>query len=505
MGESALKQKSVQSGLLTVLLLMQPMLDVLSYFMGQMGSTTVTTVLRTVLLFAVSFCGFAYSERKKVYALFWGVIGGFWLLHMASCLRGGYVQPMADAAEYLKLVQFPLWTLSFITLFQKLEDPARWAAGILTANFGLILFVILLSYLTGKPVYTYDYPERDMQIGILGWFGVANAQSAILTMLVPGVLLWAFRSRKLWLFSLCSLLGFGLLYVTGTRLTYYAALLTAGAFLVLILLERRQWLFCLPLLLSLILLLAFRGVSPMAERQARTADSYAIYEKKAQAIMGEDKDFVYKEGEEIPEETLQKIRKVYTDVYGQEGLYGTVLLGDLIDRFGVEAVMEQYHYSTQPQVLYNGRTKKLTALRMVWEEKDFLTKLFGFEYAEATLGDNIYDPENDFPALLYYNGYLGAGLYLLFAAFFPLSLLIAALREWRKLPELLTPELGAWALIFSFALGAALFSGQALRKPSVTVYFSLAAALIYITLHPPEPLRLYVKYARKDVVFRKKV
>lgn len=507
MAETALKNKlSNHTGeFMAALLLIQPLLDVLSYFMQEAGTTTVTTALRTVLLFSVSFYGFAVSGRKQAYAACYGLVAGFWLLHMLNCFRVGYAHPVADAAEYLKLVQFPLWTLSFITFLRNREGLDAQIVGILAADFMLILLVIGISYLVGMPAYTYDFPERGIQIGLLGWFGVPNAQSAILCMLLPPLLLWGFRSKKLWLFCVVCGFGFALLYFTGTRLTFYGAVLTAAVFLVLILFDRRQYLFCLPLLVALALLMGLRGMSPMAQRQALTADSYAVYQEKTDAIMGEDKDFVYREGEELSNEVQEKIRRVYLEIYGQEGLYGAPLLGDLIDRFGVDAVMEKYRYSIKPEMLYNGRVKKRTAVAMVWEEKDFLTKLLGIEYSEATLGGNIYDPENDFPALLYYEGYLGAGLYLCFILYFLWLILAALLKNIRYLPALLTPEVGVYLTMAAMALGAALFSGQALRKPSVTVYFSLSAALLYNTLRPLESPRIYREYGRAPVVTLKKV
>ena len=127
---------------------------------------------------------------------------------------------------------------------------------------------------------------------------MANSQSSIITLLVPPLLLWGLRSRRLWQFCLCCLFGFGLLYFTGTRLTYYGAILIALAFLALLVFRRQQLLFCIPLCVALVAVIACRGMSPMAERQALTADSSAIYQQKADEIMGEDKDFVYKQGEE---------------------------------------------------------------------------------------------------------------------------------------------------------------------------------------------------------------
>lgn len=507
MNEHSLKFGPVQSKftaytgeLMAALLLFQPLLDVLSFFMQDLGATAVTTALRTVLLFVVSLYGFVVSDKKRTYVIFYSVIGGFWLLHMLNCLRSGYLDPVADTAEYLKLVQFPLWTLTFITLFRKERELDYRIVGVLAANFAIILLIIAISFLI-YPVYTYDYPDRGMQIGVLGWFGVPNAQSAILAMLVAPLLLWAFRTRKLWVFSACAVLGLGLLFFTGTRLTYYAAILISAAFVVLIFLNRQQYLFTLPLLVVLVLVVAFKGMSPMAQRENFRLESHSIYREKTETIMGEDKDFVYGE-QELTEAVKAKITRVYEEVYGGIGVYGNPLLGDLLERFGTETVMEAYHYTTDPDILYDARVKKLKVVDLLWQEKDFLTKLTGFEYTEVYLGDNIYDPENDYPALLYYYGYLGTAAYLLFTAYF----LWIALRAFLRNPRgALTMQLGCAAMMYAMALGSAQFSGQSLRKPSVSVYFSLAAAFLYMETHPEHEHRGKMFYERSSVVFRKEI
>lgn len=143
--------------------------------------------------------------------------------------------------------------------------------------------------------------------------------------------------------------------------------------------------------------------------------------------------------------------------------------------------MEQYNYATDPQTLYNTRVKKLTAMEMVWQKQDFLTRILGFEYAQCHVGSHIYDPENDFPALLYYYGYLGVGLYGAFCLYFVLISLKGLVGDWRRV---LCIEFGVPAMMLAMMLGGAQFSGQVLRKPSVTVYGSVAAALLYVYLHP---------------------
>ena len=479
--------------ILAALLLIQPLLDVLSYFMRDLEATAVTTALRTVLLFTIGACGFLLSEKKRAYYIFLGVAGGFWLAHMLSCLRLGYVDPVADAGEYLNLIQLPLWTLCFVTFFRQKPRLAQQSAGLLAANFAIVLAIIALSYLTRMPEYTY----ARIQVGILGWFAVPTAQSAVVSLLTCGLLLWACRTERFWVFCVGALLGFGLLYATGTRLAYYSAILLAGGFFILFLLARgKMLLYCLPLAAVITALFLLWNVSPMTQRREAAQDSYEIYQAETDAIMGEDKDFVYTGGP-IPKDVEKKIRRVYEEVYTQENAVGAPLLGDLLDRFGTERVMEAYRYSTRADVLYHTRTKKLKVMELTWAEQDTLTKVLGFEYANSQLGGNPYDPENDFPALVYYYGWLGAGLYCSFAGFVLLAVLARLLWHLRRLPEFLTVELGAYSMMFCLGLGAAQFSGNVMRRPSVTVYLSFAAAQIFQEIFRDSGRKLVARYEHR--------
>lgn len=480
---------------LAAIILLQPLLDVLSYFMNEYGSTVVTTTLRMILLVAVSLLGFALSRRKRAYILCFSAVAALWLLRALNCLRLGYQDPIGDAAQFFKLAQFPLWTLSFITLLGAREGLDLRAAGLLAANLGTVLLVIALSYAVGMPVYTYDIPSRGVQIGLLGWFAVPNSQSAIVAILTLGALLWAYQKGRVWLFCAVCVPSFGLLYFTGTRVPYYSGILIAlGLSLLVLLAGGRMRLCCVPLLLAAVLMVGFKGSSIMEYRQTLTQDSNSIYQAPADEIMGEDKDYVYTGGE-VPPDILKKITRVYEEVYGGESFAGDPLLGDLLERFGTERVMESYNYTTKASVLYNVRTKKLKVTSMLWEDGDLATRLLGFEYASAILNDNCYDPENDFPGLLFFYGYLGCGLYVAFAGYFLLSAAWRCVKNIRRLPEVLTVPLGTWAMILALGLGAAQFSGHVLRRPSVTVYLSLAAAQLYLLTH--DASGLHARYERR--------
>lgn len=499
-----MKTSNLQEGLapragelLAAILLIQPLLDVLSYFMQQFGSTAFTTALRMALLVAVSLLGFGLSGRKKPYLICFGAIGGFWLLHSLNCLRLGYADPVGDAAEYCKLIQFPLWTLSFVTLLQCREDIETRAAGLLAVNLGTVLLVIALSYAAGMPAYTYDIPSRDVKIGLLGWFAIPNTQSAIVSMLVIGALLWAYSTGRLWVFCVACVPGFGLLYFTGTRLAYYSALIMALGFFVLVLIPGgRMRLCCVPLLIAIALFIGFKGASIMEYRQTLTADSFRVYQEPADEIMGEDRDYEY-QGGEVPPEIKEKIAMVYEDVYGGLSFAGTPLLGDLLDRFGVQRVMEAYGYTTKASTLYSARPKKLTVASLVMEEQDFVTRLLGLEASSVVLNGTNYDPENDFPALICYYGYLGTGLYVCFAGYFILAAARSFLKGLRSPERAWLVGLGAWTMMLVLGLGSAQFSGQVLRKPSATVYMSLAAAQLYLLVNAPAHGKPRVHFERR--------
>lgn len=482
---------------LAALLLMQPLLDVLSFAMAKLDATVITTLLRLVLLLAVTGYGFLLSRRKLMYAGVIELAGLFWLLHMINCLRQGYEDPVGDAAEFLKILQLPLWTMAFVSMFRSRDGLAEDAFGVLPVNLLIILFVICLSMIF-YPVYTYDYPERGVQIGLLGWFAVPSAQSAVLCLLAPGVLLCGLRSENLPLFSLSALLSLGMLFATGTRLCYYTALLLAAVFLVLILITRRPLPLVIPLAVLFVLLLALRGVSPMEQRQELSQTSYDAYQEKIDAIMADAPD------EDSPQRR-EALTRVYEEIYGQEGLYGETLLGDLLTAFGTDRVMEALDYSADAHVLNNMRTRRLTALSLQWEEKDFLTHLLGMEHAAATLGENTYDPENDFPALVFYIGWLGTALY---CGFLLWVLGVGFVAFLRRMPALLTAEFAAPVLMFVLALGAAQFSGNVLRRPSVLVYFAFAAAEIIFQAETARGGRgrlLRGSYHRNPAVTMKKI
>ena len=158
--QTAIENK--MSAVVLALLVIQPVMDVLSYFLGEMGSNALSTALRFLLLAAVAFLGFFVSSKKKIYFLFYGAVALFWIAHMLNCRRIGYQSFVADMANFLRILNFPIFTLSFVTFFQKGKEIQKSIYLGFAVNLGEVLLFTALPWVLGRPVYTYGV----LQVGV---------------------------------------------------------------------------------------------------------------------------------------------------------------------------------------------------------------------------------------------------------------------------------------------------------------------------------------------------
>ncbi len=497
-------------GIVLAVIVLQPLMDVLSYFLGEWGSNTFSTLLRVAFMGLVALLGFLVTDKKKLYILFYGLAAAFWAAHVANCYRIGYQSVVQDSANFLRIVSFLVFLLSFLTFLRKGDGVVKSIYLGFGLNFGLFLLFTAAPWLTGHPIYTYD----TLFVGVMGWFSIPNAQSTILVMAAPLALFWAYRTGKWPVFLLASLLCFGLLFATGTKLTFYSIFIIGGAyiFLFVLQLQKQSVKFALPLLLLLAAAFLFRHQSPMALREQMSAYSRGLYDQMVEETLkstGTDEEVIktIQRGvnrKQTNERTLEEIHRGLISVYTSQDTYGE-FLHDMNQRFGVYRVMDAYNYSASSGILSDFRVMKSLFSRMVWEEKDLCTRFLGYEYNEVVVGDTIYDLENDFPAVYYFFGYTGFGLYLLVFAYIVVAVLRAYFLDVRAcygtlparagwgwilrvlgalgqgLRRFLTVEMGAVGMSFLLAVIAAQISGYVLRRPNVTIYFAISAAcLLYL-------------------------
>ncbi len=451
-------------------MLLQPLMDVLSYWLDATGTgNALTTLLRFGFLAVIMVIGFLLSEKKRYYFALAAVLLLLTAGHIWACSQAGYGQPMVDLANMLRIYQLPMMTLAFISCF-------RAAKGAMTAVrkswlwcMVIVFAVELFSVVTGSNPYTY--PNKS--VGILGWFYFANSQSAILSMMVPVALAWVLETKKdkPWLVTLCSIMGLGMLYGLATRLAY-AALIGTGAALVitLVILSRTKgWKVrtcAVVLTICTVAALAGYGVSPMSENNRLVAQNRLLKMADIEEKIAADEAAALQQG--LTGTELQEARLL--------SAYEEYLPG-VTGYFGISRTAALYEYSDNVDVIADMRLQRLNFNKMLMEDSPRSAFWFGLEREDIVHDGVTYDVENDFHGIFYLCGAVGLGLMVLFLGVILLRVLLALLRNFKTV---FTMEAAGCGIGLICCLAHAYFTAGVLRRPNAITYMAVLLAMAWV-------------------------
>lgn len=450
----------------------QPVLDVASYWLEELDRSTMPTLLlRMGLLAAAVLLAFCLSERKRVYFLAAGICAALLGCHMLACVQAGYVDPVGDVTNFIRVVQMPVLVLCLGTFLRQNRRCFAALQNGLTAALWVVLAVELVSILTGTDASAYDNGH-----GVLGWFSNANSQSANVACLTAISLSWqlAWKKRRPWLFWLTALGGLGTLYLMCTRLAYLGLVVITGGLGVMLLLLRRDRRLAAALLALCALSVAVLPISPLGHHW----DNGNLYEEGRQQdvndLLGEDREELLalaqrqREGA-LPQEEHSRLVEGLAPVYRE-------YVGDFVELFGLEQTMELYDYTADILTFADVRPKKLAFAEALMDASPVTARLFGVELARFTVGDNNYDVENDFHGIYYLYGAVGLAAYVGFLLYF-VGLILWAL--WKDAQRYVTLEAVGHGLALAVCMAHALFTAGVLRRPNASVYLSAMLAAIW--------------------------
>lgn len=467
------------------LLLIQPVMDVISFWLQRFGlSTAPTLVLRMGILGITILYGFLVSDRKQVYYIAAAVCVAIAAGHVYTCLQlpDGYVSPIQDLTNYVRVVQMPLLAICLITFLRQNEETFAAIQRSLTGVLLMILAVEILCMVTNT-----DYGTYTDGIGTIGWFSNTNSQSNNLCILVPISLAWQLvqEKRNMPLFWVTAVLSFAALYFFGTRLAYLGIYATCiGLSFTIFLVRRRDWKIAAALLGIAILATALMTYSPMVEhmrvnggiqneRQGyinmQIGDDLEEVKALIQKVPGNSGNSSSSEEKGMTEEERQQLIEDLTPVYEH-------YVSDFVEIFGAEKTMEMFNYSIDVHDFSAIRPKKLMFAQMLMNDSPVSSQIFGLNLARFTVGENIYDVENDFHGLYYLYGWVGLGAYLLFLAYFVYLIIWALIKNARKY---YTPEAAAYGIAFLMCLAHAYNTAGVIRRPNASIYLSVILAVFY--------------------------
>ena len=436
-----LNKKDVYLKIIEWFILLQPVVD----FLTSLSVRFVTFPLTFGIVVRVIFTGlmcfylvFFYKEKSKrilvgylLAVVAYGVL--FIGFQVATAGTGVLVE---NAKMFFKTFYF-LFVLVFFFARYK-ETGYLISDKLLAVVFAEYTLSIFLSAVTNTSFVSYEFAT-----GYVGWFYAANEVGAIVAVLGPVALLFAFETKKLWAkLSLGFLFCFSAVYI-GTKVPYYAAIGALGLLMVMyiakILRTKKGMEFMVQgaaVMFSLILL--YQLNSPMKQNSS--------------VFMGEHFDSHVTDVLDPDEEDPDHLDE--NDPNGKKPTkFSLVLNWFLSDRlYYAENAINSYAEA--------GPAHKLIGLGNHFQLRDGRTLI-----------------EMDFLALLINNGLIGLTLYCIPIAYFAVVCIVMLFKNIKYFFRMRREMLYTYVVLIG--MGGALVAGHVLVAPAVSVYVALLIIKLY--------------------------
>ncbi|CDQ18917.1 O-antigen ligase family protein [Halobacillus karajensis] len=455
--------------LLLIFIMIQPILDILTYFSMQTLNTSITIgIIVRVLFMIVSlwFIFFGNHSRLKKYVI-------TYLVALAAVLSIGLVynfftkpifDPFLELQFLAKTVYFPIMLGAYLLLFTTLDKTLVVRMRIMkaiTIAMLIIAVTMFMAILTGTSSETYEWNK----FGFKGWFNSGNEIGSIIAIAFPLVYIYTLQKvdqlKKLYYFIPMVLIAL-VSILLGTKVGFFAVL---GAAIIVFVSYVIYWLISklkkttqkeehvpLKLLTSFIFLVLFLIATPFSPTFSNVSGDVGQINEQRDSAQEESGDG----SSEVPED--------------EEGEGNTKGGDDAAAELGEQALIE----SPILKIILSSRNIYFAHIYDMYEEADVIQKTFGMGYA-GNYEDIRKLIEMDFFDLFFYFGILGIILislpFLLIAGLF-LKLLFQAPGD------ILHPQNILILLSIGFGAGIAFLAGHVLYAPAVSIYLAISIVLL---------------------------
>ena len=466
-------KKFIYNNWIFILIIAQPILDVIAFFNASESGTAsgyIRLAIMIVLLFYTVICNY---KNKKMW-LFLVLFGLVFSLHIFNGFRVGYKDLSSDLSYCAKVAYMPVLAIVFCLSIDKKNISKQVFNGVIINAF-LITLVLVASYLTDT--YTDTYGPG---LGISGWVIGENrcCHSDILSSCCVFLGYLAISNNKRIINVSVPILIFALLLTNGTQACFYTLFGIFVGYPVYSLVKSRvvkqqfNKLTSFVMLFLAVLTVFIYPYTPRYKMEMYERSFYSDVQIKFVSRMNEM-------GYDI--ENMTPEQRMSDDVVHQEMVdyYLPFLYSGMPDRtveaFDIDRIIWKYNATIDATAIGDNRDMKEIFASLMFEDCDFVTRCFGFEF--ATIGEDLTaDLENDWYAVLYYYGYFGFAVYII-CALYLLGRILKLLRADFK--SCFTDDNFCILMCFILQIGLAFFSGAVLRRPNASIYLSLVVGLLY--------------------------
>lgn len=268
--------------IMLLLICLQPILDIVSYWQTELAIPISLSFAPRAIVFVLLFLGgLILSDNKKAYWIMLGIVGAFWIAHVAVCRQNGMTVGglINDTSYFISVLQLPVSAFSMITCLKITgEDGLEALFGGIFWSLVILLVSFAVAFVTGTEPHTY----QDSQKGICGYCFWPNAQSAILCLSAPISIAYILRKKNdKWLLCIAVIVvSLSILYLHGTRLSFLCLMMTGIGMVVVLILTKQKRRYIITTAVVVALFAATFYLSPMFQNRSYVSN---YTEKKASA------------------------------------------------------------------------------------------------------------------------------------------------------------------------------------------------------------------------------
>lgn len=444
--------------LLFILIILQPVLDIAAYWFETIGYTEVVPITRLLIFSGIFAVSYFAAEKRGWYWLIITIVLLFWAARSAVLLANGGIDNIySDTATYARFVGTPLLAMALIT-FLSLGNKQVWMMALkaIFVNLCIIGLVVALSHMTNSVNYAYEATKQ----GTVGWFSNDNGQGIILVAITAFALLYGFVKKSSVLYIIASLLGFTLLFMHGSRVTYFSIFAIAITWMIILTIAKvRSFSFYLPLVTAVIIGAALYYQSPMHLNRAELAANNS----RAATEVAEDN--------QLPP-SIPSTNTAQNNTANQDSLYKKYN-PELVDRFGEERVSAAYEYTSELSTIRDHRVQKNIYAKLITEDNGTGKIFFGNEYSDFVHNSKDFEPETDFTTVPFLYGIVGAAIYWMSFTFLIIYSIIQLVRYGNFTATATIPLFSIVLLLFAGGVG-----GHVALRLNVSFYIALSLAIL---------------------------
>lgn len=461
---------------LLLIIILQPILDIVAYFNFNTSITLITFISRSIILLFIVLYVLIKLKNKKKYIYLLSPIFIFSICHLLNSLRCGSYSIFSDLRYLVTVMQLPILIVAFTMYLKENNDAKKQITYGLIISFFIIFLSLIISFISGN--YNTTYSGINGGYGITGWFTSANTQSMILSILCPLFLYYFTFEKSKIIYWIGNMLAFIVLYTNSTKACFYTMVCMFFVMLYLNIFNHNNKNKIFYIIVSTIIFIGSIVSYNYSFTFIRKVDVNNVIDTNKNTISEIDKKYeeAIKNIEEEADEDI-KIEELDRTKYQiiLEKLNTSYLYRDLINQHGEKKVVEKMKDKISPSTLSDNRIRKVINAQIIYDESDFVTKLVGFDFSR--ISRYSMDMENDLTAIFYYYGYIGFTIYISYFLYF----IYIAIRKIVINPKMIfNGEFIILCFVFALAVGGGQYSGAFLRKPNANVYLALSLALLYV-------------------------